>query len=102
MIPSYEPSCCAGAQAAARRRQAATAAEAAAKEKAKAREEGVVKVVEKLTAKRDAQAQERARIAAESKRVAFMQQQQAAGASQVRKIDCRMLSMTLVPLHSLV
>ena len=86
MIAWYEPSCCGvGAQAAARRRQAAAAAEAAVKEEAKAREEGVVKVVEKLTAKRDAQAQERSRIAAESKRVAFLQQQQAAGASQVRK-----------------
>jgi hypothetical protein len=73
-----------GAQAAARRRQAAAAAQAMANSEARAREQDVVKVVEKLTAKRNAQAHERARIAAESKRIAFVQQQQAAGAAKVR------------------
>lgn len=74
------------AQAAARRAEAATTAAAAAAAETEAQEERTVRVSEKLMEKRRTQAEERAAQAAEAKRVAFVQQQQAAGAAEVHPL----------------
>ena len=80
------------AHATARRAATAAEAQAAAAAAEQQREERVVQVAEKLTDKRRAQAEERAQQAAEAKRVAFLQQQQAAGASEVWPPACRAAS----------
>lgn len=85
------------AQAAARRTAAAEAQAAAAAAALEEREERVVQVAEKLMDKRQAQAEERAAQATEAKRVAFMQQQHAAGSAEV----CRLRLYPLVS-HAVV
>lgn len=76
------------AQAAARRAAAAAAEAEAAEAAAEERDDRIVATAGKLAEKRRTQAAERAAAAAEAKRVAFLQQQQATGASEVRP-HCR-------------